>query len=194
MSDDDQSGRYLSFELDGGHYAVEVERVEVVLEMVPITRVPKAAPYLKGVINYRGAVIPVADLRERFGKSALGRDDLKSLEPESVPAPAPSAMEAAEGEARSILAPDKAAESSGEPDERESIIVLQINYGEESITMGLLADAVREVVDIEPSHIEKAPRLGGRKEDRLISGIGEKDGHFIIILDVDEAFARESNS
>jgi purine-binding chemotaxis protein CheW len=185
VSDDGQSGRYLSFELDGGHYAVQVERVEVVLEMVPITRVPKAAPYLKGVINYRGAVIPVADLRERFGRSGLVGDEIESLEPGQGAAEAPA------GGAAAVPAPDEAIKSSGE---RASIIVLQINYGSEAITMGLLADAVREVVEIDPSHIEKAPRLGGRKEDRLISGIGEKDGRFIIILDVDEAFAMESDS
>jgi purine-binding chemotaxis protein CheW len=190
VSDDGQSGRYLSFELDGGHYAVQVERVEVVLEMVPITRVPKAAPYLKGVINYRGAVIPVADLRERFGRSGLGRGKLEGPELEAGPGPsdAPVVEEGA-------LPPSaEAIQPSGESEERESIIVLQINYGSEAITMGLLADAVREVVEIDPARIEKAPRLGGRKEDRLISGIGEKDGRFIIILDVDEAFTMESDS
>lgn len=192
VSDDGQSGRFLSFELDGGHYAVQVERVEVVLEMVPITRVPKAAPYLKGVINYRGAVIPVADLRERFGKSGLGRDGLEGPGPE--PEAERGASDAPEVGSSSLPPPEEAIQSSGESEERESIIVLQINYGSEAITMGLLADAVREVVEIDPSHIEKAPRLGGRKEDRLISGIGEKDGRFIIILDVDEAFAMESDS
>lgn len=183
MSDDGQSGRYLSFELDGGHYAVQVERVEVVLEMVPITRVPKAAPHLKGVINYRGAVIPVADLRERFGRSGLGREGLEG--------PGPKPELGAGAEAGQGVADAPGGEGA---EERESIIVLQINYGSEAITMGLLADAVREVVEIDPSHIERAPSLGGRKEDRLISGIGEKDGRFIIILDVDEAFAMESDS
>jgi chemotaxis signal transduction protein len=59
-------GRYLAFELAGELFAVEVERVEVVLESAAITRVPKAAAHLRGVINYRGAVIPVADLRTRL--------------------------------------------------------------------------------------------------------------------------------
>jgi purine-binding chemotaxis protein CheW len=198
VSEDGQSGRYLSFELDGGQYAIEVERVEVVLEMVPITRVPKAAPHLKGVINYRGVVIPVADLRERFGKSGLGGEKLAErlgLSDKEGPLPEGGA---AEGEPTSAApaAPSSAPEagSSETSEGHASIIVLQINYGSETITMGVLADAVREVVDIEPSHIERAPRLGGKKEDRLVSGIGEKDGRFIIILDVDEAFALEPDA
>jgi purine-binding chemotaxis protein CheW len=197
MSEDRQSGRYLSFELDGGQYAVEVERVEVVLEMVPITRVPKAASHLKGVINYRGVVIPVADLRERFGKAGLGGEELaKRLKLKDVPLPEDAG--GPEGEpapAKPVASePDQEAKTSETSEDRPSIIVLQVNYGSEAITMGVLADAVREVVDIEPSHIERAPHLGGRREDRLISGIGEKDGRFIIILDVDEAFASESDS
>lgn len=199
MSEDGQSGRYLSFELDGGQYAIEVERVEVVLEMVPITRVPKAAPHLKGVINYRGVVIPVADLRERFGKSGLGGEKLtERLELTGRDGPLPEGGGAAEGEAplAESAAPGPAPEAglSEASEGHASIIVLQINYGSEAITMGILADAVREVVDIEPSHIERAPRLGGKKEDRLVSGIGEKDGRFIIILDVDEAFALEPDA
>ena len=65
----EKSGRYLSFELGGESYALEVERVEVVLEPMPITRVPKAPAHLRGVINYRGTVIPVVDLRAKFGMS-----------------------------------------------------------------------------------------------------------------------------
>ena len=60
--------RYLAFDLGGQRFAVEVSRVEVVLESVPITRVPKVPSHLRGVINYRGSVIPVADLRIRFGE------------------------------------------------------------------------------------------------------------------------------
>ncbi|HUW40706.1 MAG TPA: chemotaxis protein CheW [Rectinemataceae bacterium] len=73
------SGRYLTFELAGELFAVEVERVEVVLETATITRVPKSAAYLKGVINYRGAVIPVADLRLRFGAEAAQADNAAAI-------------------------------------------------------------------------------------------------------------------
>lgn len=166
----EKSGRYLSFELGGESYALEVERVEVVLEPMPITRVPKAPAHLRGVINYRGTVIPVADLRSRFGGLAQG--------PAEGQAPA-----AAEGRA-----PAAAAASEAEP-EGKGIVVLHIDYGGDDLTIGVLADAVREVVDIDPSRVDRAPRFGGRGQEGLISGIAEKDGRFIVILDVDAAFA-----
>jgi len=140
------TGRYLAFELGSEVYAVEVERVEVVLETTPITRVPKAPSHLRGVINYRGAVIPVADLCIRFG-----------------------------------VGPTKTGEGS-------SVIVLQINYSGEKLTIGILADSVREVIDIDRSRIEKAPSLGNRSSDGLIAGVYEKGGLFIVILEIDEAF------
>lgn len=159
------SGRFLSFELDGNQYAIEVERVEVVLETVPITRVPQAATHLKGVINYRGAVIPVADLRSRFAMEALADEGPRAAE---------------------LPPADGGALSSG-----SSIIVLHVNYGGENIVMGVLADAVREVVDIDASHIEKAPGIGGRGGSELVAGVGEKNGHFVVILNIDAAFETE---
>ncbi|GAB1484077.1 chemotaxis protein CheW [Treponema sp.] len=58
---------YLAFDIADEHYAVDVARVEVVLEMAAITRVPKSARQLRGVINHRGSVVPVVDLRVIFG-------------------------------------------------------------------------------------------------------------------------------
>ena len=59
------NGQYLTFDLAEERYAVDVASVEVVLEMASITRVPKSASHLRGVINHRGSVIPVVDLRTR---------------------------------------------------------------------------------------------------------------------------------
>jgi purine-binding chemotaxis protein CheW len=146
----EKTGRYLAFDLAGRRYAIEVERVEVVLESVPITRVPRAQAHLRGVINYRGAVIPVADLRRRFG----------------------------EGESSSA--------------DGTSIVVLQIRYGNDEVTIGMLADSVREVIDIPLSRVERAPRIGSRIDDSLIAGVGEHEGEFIVILDIDEAFKAEA--
>jgi purine-binding chemotaxis protein CheW len=146
----DSTGKYLAFELGGQCFAVDVARVEVVLETVPITRVPKAAPHLRGVINYRGSVIPVADLRTRFGEGA----------------------------------------SSAGPG--TSIIVLQVRYGPDDITIGMLADSVREVIDLASERIERPPQVGSKIDDALIAGIGEKGGEFIVVLDIDEAFKAEA--
>jgi purine-binding chemotaxis protein CheW len=61
------TNEYLTFTLDGEHYAFEVFQVREVLEMIKITRVPRMPGYMLGVINLRGSVVPVVDLRLKFG-------------------------------------------------------------------------------------------------------------------------------
>ena len=60
------SGKYLSFFLDGGIYGIPVLKVREIISMLPITHVPQLPPYMKGVINLRGKVIPVVNLRAKF--------------------------------------------------------------------------------------------------------------------------------
>ena len=61
---------YFTFGLSGGKYAVEVTMVKEILEFEKVTKVPKALPYMKGVMNNRGSVITVIDLRVLFGFEA----------------------------------------------------------------------------------------------------------------------------
>ena len=60
-------GQYLTFKLAEEIYGLEITRVREVLDFAKVTRVPKAPPYMKGVINLRGGVVPVVDLRGKFG-------------------------------------------------------------------------------------------------------------------------------
>lgn len=62
-----ETNQYLTFTLDGEQYAVSVLKVREVLEYTRITKIPRTATYMKGVINLRGAGVPVIDLRTRFG-------------------------------------------------------------------------------------------------------------------------------
>lgn len=59
--------KVIVFKLDSEEYGIEVEKVQTIERMMPITRVPKTYSFIKGVINLRGVVIPVIDLRGRFG-------------------------------------------------------------------------------------------------------------------------------
>jgi purine-binding chemotaxis protein CheW len=59
--------QYLTFKLDGEAYATEITKVREVLEHTDVTRVPRTPDYMKGVINLRGSVVPVVDLRMQFG-------------------------------------------------------------------------------------------------------------------------------
>jgi purine-binding chemotaxis protein CheW len=144
-----RTDEYLSFVLGEELYAVNVSRVEVVLEMQPVTRVPKAPPYLRGVTNHRGSVVPVVDLKLRFG---MPPSELK---------------------------------------DGTSIIILQINHEGEYLTVGMLADGVREVVKLDPSLTEKPPRLGSRLNAAVIEGIAKHGDDFVVLLNIDEAFRME---
>ena len=62
-----ENGLYLTFKLDKEIYSIDVFRVREVLDLPAVTMVPKAPPYLRGVINVRGNVVPVIDLRVKFG-------------------------------------------------------------------------------------------------------------------------------
>ncbi|HNY63875.1 MAG TPA: chemotaxis protein CheW [Deltaproteobacteria bacterium] len=62
-----ETTQYLSFNLDEEEFALEISRVREVLDFTRITKVPKAPSFMKGVINLRGSVVPVVDLKEKFG-------------------------------------------------------------------------------------------------------------------------------
>ncbi|MBF0541456.1 MAG: purine-binding chemotaxis protein CheW [Nitrospirae bacterium] len=65
-----KAGKYLTFELGNEIYGLEILKVQEIIGMMNVTRVPKTATYVRGVINLRGKVIPVIDLRLKFGLEA----------------------------------------------------------------------------------------------------------------------------
>ncbi len=67
--------KYLSFVVHGEHYGVSVGYVSQIIGMRTITTMPEMPPFLKGVVNFRGKVIPVVDIRVRFGLPERDYDD-----------------------------------------------------------------------------------------------------------------------
>lgn len=67
--------KVIVFKLGQEEYGIEVDKVQTIERMMPITRVPKTLAFVKGVINLRGVVIPVIDLRGRFGISEADHTD-----------------------------------------------------------------------------------------------------------------------
>ncbi len=63
---DEQNAQYLTFELAGEDYGVDILRVQEIRGWDVVTRVPNTPLYVKGVLNLRGAIVPIFDLRERF--------------------------------------------------------------------------------------------------------------------------------
>ncbi|MGQ9859366.1 MAG: chemotaxis protein CheW [Thermodesulfobacteriota bacterium] len=62
-----REGKYLTFSLDGEEYGIGILKVREIIGMMPITPVPLSPDFVKGVINLRGKVIPIVDLRRKFG-------------------------------------------------------------------------------------------------------------------------------
>ncbi|MFW6387744.1 MAG: chemotaxis protein CheW [bacterium] len=148
MSDAVQSAdnQYLTFTLDNEQYAVEVNKVKEVLEYTEVTKVPRTQQFMRGVINLRGSVVPVVDLRLKFDM----------------------------GETEQTI--------------DTSIVVMEVQIDEETVTLGALTDSVQEVIGLDDSQIEPAPSIGTKIDNRFIRGIGKLEERFVIILDIDRIF------
>jgi purine-binding chemotaxis protein CheW len=71
----DREGKYLTFSLAGEEYGIGILKIKEIIGMMPITAVPQTPKFVKGVINLRGKVIPVVDLRLRFVMDAIDYND-----------------------------------------------------------------------------------------------------------------------
>ena len=67
----DDKTQFLMFGIEQGDYAVDILRVREILDIPPITKVPRTPEFMLGVINLRGTVVPVVDLRQRFGMESV---------------------------------------------------------------------------------------------------------------------------
>lgn len=71
----DKEGKYLTFSLAGEEYGIGILKIKEIIGMMPITAVPQTPQFVKGVINLRGKVIPVIDLRLKFGMDAIAYNE-----------------------------------------------------------------------------------------------------------------------
>lgn len=69
------SGKYLTFSLSSENYGIQILKVQEIIGVMHITKVPSSPDYLKGVINLRGKIIPVVDLRLKFNLSPIPYND-----------------------------------------------------------------------------------------------------------------------
>lgn len=75
QQEDTQHGRYLTFNVGNEIYGIEIEYVTEIIGMQQITKIPEIADYIKGIINLRGKIIPVIDVRLKFKKDPIEYDD-----------------------------------------------------------------------------------------------------------------------
>jgi len=140
---------YLTFALDHEQYGFEIEKVQSVLDFESITRVPRTPPFMRGVINLRGKIVPIIDLRLKFGLS----ETIKTRE--------------------------------------SCIIIVNVDIDGEKTTLGVLADAVREVIQIYPEQIEPAPKIGTHLKTEFIKGVANYLDQLVIILEIEKIFTSD---
>lgn len=137
----ERDGKYLSFRLGREEFGIGINRIREIIGLLPVTAVPGAPSFVLGVINLRGRVIPIVDLRRHFGLAAV------------------------------------------EPTVRTCIIVVEVEGGRHR-RVGLVVDAVSEVLAIRAEEVEDAPALG-TAGDTVIMGMAKVAGGIKILLAIE---------
>jgi len=127
------------FRLAREEYGLPITKVQEINRLVPITKLPQTPSFMEGVINLRGRVIPVIDLRKRFQLSTAEHSD----------------------------------------DTR--IIIVEVK----GQTVGVIVDAVTEVVRLSAANIEPPPPAF-ILDAQYIEGVGKMDDRLLILLDIDK--------
>ena len=148
----DKESKYLTFALAEEEYGIGILKVKEIIGMMSITSVPQTPPFVKGVINLRGKVIPVVDLRLKFGMEEMAYT------------------------------------------ERTCIIVVEIaGEGRKTVNtqMGIVVDAVSEVLNIKAEDVEETPTFGAALNTDFILGMAKMEGGVKILLDIDKVLSRQ---
>jgi purine-binding chemotaxis protein CheW len=132
------------FRLAKEEYGLPITKVQEINRLVPITKLPQTPSFMEGIINLRGRIIPVIDLRKRF----------------SLPA--------------------------DEQSEDNRIIIVEVN----GQTVGIIVDAVTEVVRLAGASVEPPPPAF-ILDAQYIHGVGKLDERLLILLDIDKVLTSQ---
>lgn len=141
--------QYLTFSVGGEVFAIGILNIKEIIEYGSLTEIPMMPAFIRGVINLRGAVVPVIDLSVRFGR-----------------------------------APTQIAR-------RTSIVIIEVDSENGKQDIGIVVDAVHEVLEISPGDIEPPPAFGAKIRTDFIQGMGKVGGKFVIILNIDRVLSVE---
>jgi purine-binding chemotaxis protein CheW len=141
-----EAAQYLTFTLGEEVFAMDIRTVREIIQVGPMTTVPLMPEFVRGVINLRGAVVPVIDLQARFGRpvATVGK--------------------------------------------KTCIVIFDSVRDGERVELGLMVDAVSEVIEIAPDQIEPPPNFGTSVRRDFIRAMGKVASRFVIILEPDKAF------
>ena len=139
MSTDNNAIRdeFLSFRLASEEYAIDILQVREIRACEPVTRIAEAPAYVKGVINLRGSIVPIVDLRLKLGH--------------------PDGFDA-------------------------NTVMIILNIKDQLV--GIVVDAVCDVVALLPDQIRPAPEMGVAIDAGVIRGLAPLDGRMLIVVDI----------
>lgn len=140
----EQVEQFLTFELAGESYGVEILKVQEIRGWEAVRDIPNTPDYIKGALNLRGAIVPIIDLRERFN------------------------MEKTEYSPVTV------------------VVVLCVEDTQCSNVMGIVADAVSDVLDIKTVEIKDSPKLGSKIDTRYMRGMYVGKTKMVMLLDTDK--------
>ncbi len=139
------TNQYLTFTLGTEEYGVPILTVQEIKGYVPATPIPHTPAYIKGVMDLRGIIMPVIDLRVKFGMP------------------------------------------SAEYDQFTVIIVVKVK----SKMLGLVVDAVSDVLSVKSGETQAAPEFGGQVDTRFIQGLAKAGEKLVVLLDLDRVLSEE---
>ena len=141
--------QYLTFLLANEEYAIGILKVKEIIEYDTVTTVPKTPKWVRGVINLRGAVVPVVDLAIKFG-----------LELTPVA-------------------------------KTTCIVIVETQFESQNTTIGILVDAVSQVMELATEDLQPVPEFGTRVKVDYLLGMAQLGKKFALLLDVDKVLSTD---
>ncbi len=131
--------QFLTFSLGDELYGVDILRVQEIKGYTAVTKIPNTPAHIKGVLNLRGTIVPIVELRTKFGLPTIDYTMFTVI----------------------------------------VVVVVQDKV------MGLVVDAVSDVLDIGAKDIQPAPAFGDRVDVTFLNGIGKSGEKLVSLLDID---------
>src|SRR6202795_58558 len=148
--------QYLTFMIGAEEYAVSLLKVKEIIEYDTITEVPKTPEWIRGVINLRGSVVPVVDLAVKFRQTPSIAGKLTCIVITEV------------------------------QNEVQNDVQSGAQSGDDAAVMGIMADSVRQVIDLRPQDIEEPPTFGTRVKVDYLLGMARSGKKFCLLLDTEK--------
>ena len=131
--------QFLTFSLGEELYGVDILRVQEIKGYTTVTKIPNTPPHIKGVLNLRGTIVPIIELRTKFGMPTI---------------------------------------------EYTMFTVIVVVVVQEKV-MGLIVDAVSDVLDIAKKDVQPPPQFGAKIDVSFLKGVGKSGDKLVALLDMD---------